>query len=174
MRVRAAVPAIVLRGALLAFSVLTVDALRAPTLWLGVTVVTAVAGAVLPRTMAAWIPIAAIGLTMLMSDAQPGRVALALFAVHLIHVVAGICWAIPWQSRVQLSVLWPSVRRFALVQLVVQPCALAVVLLPRITDAGYGWLAPLGAVVLVALAVLLRRSHESPERPDGPNVRGPS
>lgn len=163
MRVRAGVPALVLRGALLVLSVLAVGMLDAPPLWFGVAVATAVAGAVLPWTMAAWAPIAGIVLALLMVEPSPGRTAFALFAAHLIHVLAGICWAIPWQSRVHPAVLWPSIRRFGLWQLLVQPCALAVGLLPRVTGPGYDWLAPLGAVVLVVIVVLMRRGHDDVE-----------
>lgn len=160
LRVPGGVPMLVVRFLLFAFSVAALLLLDAYPLWLWVAVVTAALGAIMPVTLAAWGPIVCIAVTLLTAEPSAGRAAFALFAVALIHLLASLAWVIPWRSRVRPAAIRPSARRFLAIQAIVQPVVLAVGLIPRLTGAGFAWLAPLGAVALVGIAVLLRRAHD--------------
>lgn len=91
-----------------------------------------------------------------------------MLLVPAIHVLASVSLEIPISSRVALAVLWPSLARFLVVQLLAQPVVFGVwVLAPSNVDHGIAALAPLAAVALVLgvlLAVRAVRRSDAPRK----------
>ncbi|GGF33008.1 hypothetical protein GCM10010922_05090 [Microbacterium sorbitolivorans] len=121
------------------------------------SIVLAVAGAVFPRTGLSWVALLVVPLALLVGDASPARTAIAIAAVHLGHVLATLCLAIPGRSRAALAALAPTARRWIGVQLVSQVVAAAILLVPRADGSGLAWAAPIGAIAVAGLAYLLLR-----------------
>ncbi|MFD4960993.1 hypothetical protein [Microbacterium sp. NPDC058389] len=149
-RVRAGVPAVLLRVLLVAVTVAGAWSLVPVPLWRGVAVVAAVIGAVVPRSLGGWIGGACVGLGMVFADPQPAQTAIAVLVVHAIHVLASLTWTVPALSWISVRALAPTLRRFIAVQLVAQALAfgIAVLTTPE-TGAGISWAALAGAAVLV-------------------------
>lgn len=155
-------------------------------MWWAIAAAAATLSVLVPRSMASWIGIACLPMGLILTAPSAGRTALAVLLIHLAHVVAAWAWAVPWRSRIRMSVLMPGLRRLLLIQAIAQSVAALVVLaLPPLQGPGFAWLAPLGAAVLTgASAVTLRlsaagRAAAAPalERPEGapePDVGGRS
>ncbi len=174
-RLRVAVPGVVLRIVLLLLVTAASFALVPVTFWRVIAIVAVVVGIVLPGTLATWaaIPVFVIGL--LLGEPDPGRTAIAVLVLPLVHTLGGLVLHIPPRSRVQLRVLALVLRRFLLVQLISQPLALVVGLLPRVSGVGFAWLAPVGGLLLVAVAIIaLRAFREPPGGARDADVRGRS
>lgn len=173
-RVRAAVPGITVRLLILAIVWGGAVVLVPFPLWQGVAVVAALVAVALPRSLAAWFGAACLVLGVLLTESDPGRTALAVLLVPAIHVLASVSLEIPISSRVALAVLWPSLARFLVVQLLAQPVVFGVwVLAPSNVDQGIAALAPLAAVALVLgvlLAVRAVRRSDAPRKV--PEVQG--
>ncbi|MFT4135265.1 hypothetical protein [Microbacterium sp.] len=128
-------------------------------LWQWLCVGAAAVAALVPRTMAAWLAAAMLALGLLLVPPELWRTAVVVGAVHAVHVLGSLALAIPVRSRVQLRVLVPTVRRFVAIQAVSQSVVLAAgVVLPAAGDVALPWAAPVGALALLGVALLLLRS----------------
>ncbi|HLT67880.1 MAG TPA: hypothetical protein VKZ73_08420 [Microbacterium sp.] len=155
-----ATPGFVLRagGVLLVAAAALV--LQPVTFWQVSFVLAAIAGAVFPRTGLAWAALLVAPLALLMQDISPWRTAIAIVVVHLGHVLAGLNLVIPGRSRVALAALRPTALRWLAVQLASQGVAAAVLTIPRADGSGIAWVAPVGALAVALLAVVLLRRTE--------------
>lgn len=166
VRIGGSIPALVIRVLLVLVGGGAALLLNPYPLWQGIGIVAVVVGAVFPQTYIAWGSAASIALGILLAEPSPGRTAAALLGIHLVHVLGCLCATIPWRSRVAVRALRPTLRRFLLVEVIAQPIALLAAFLPALGTDGYAWLAPAGAAIVVALAILVLRSErdEKPER----------
>ncbi|WP_243225954.1 hypothetical protein [Microbacterium sp. CIAB417] len=123
--------------------------------WQAIAVIAVVAGAILPQTGLAWFAMLVLPFALLTQPPDLGRACLAVLAVHAGHVLATLSLTMPVRSRIALRALRPTARRFAVAQAIGQAAAACAVLLPAADGAGAAWIAPVGAVGVVALAVLL-------------------
>ncbi|WP_431806300.1 hypothetical protein [Microbacterium paraoxydans] len=148
------VPGAAPRALVVALVLVGVLTLHPTPFWRGVAVVAALVGSVLPRSLGAWAGAACLPFGLLLSEPAPERTALAVLLVHAIHVLGSLSLTVPAVSRLTLASLWPTARRFLVVQLVAQPLSLGVWLLaPTGVERGAAWLAPAAAVVLLAAVV---------------------
>lgn len=190
-RVGGAVPGITIRLLIVAIVWGGVVVLIPVPLWQAVAVVAALVAVVLPRSLAAWAAAGCLVFGVILTDPAPERTALAVLLVPAIHVLASLSLVVPLSSRLALAVLWPSLARFVVIQLLAQPVVLGVWLLaPSQVDRGAAWLAPLAAVALllgVLLALGAATRSDRPRQtgvgagggpveatPRGADVRGPS
>lgn len=149
-RVPWGVPAVLLRVLLVAVTAPGAMLLVPVPLWRGVAITAAVVGAVVPRSLAAWIGGACVGLGMLFADPQPAQTAIAVLVVHAIHVLASLAWTVPAGSWISLRALLPTLRRFVVIQLVAQSLAFGIAMLTSPAQArGMAWAAVAAAAVLV-------------------------
>jgi len=185
-RVRAGMPAVLLRVLLVAGTAAGAMVLVPVPLWRGVAIAAAVVGAIVPRSLAGWGGAACVGLGMLFADPDPAHTAIGVLVVHAIHVLASLSWIIPASSWISVRALVPTLRRFVAVQLIAQPLAFGVALLaaPE-TGTGIAWAALTGAALLVLAVAFglhaLRRAdadapavHSAPPGRSGADVGGPA
>lgn len=97
-----------------------------PTGWLIAVAVAALVGAVLPHLGGLWAAAGALVVILAIEPADPWRTAIAIAAVHLLHVLASLLLVVPPLGRVALRALRPTGIRFVLFQAVGQLAALAV------------------------------------------------
>lgn len=152
-----AVSGAVLRGVAVALVAAAALALQPPPFWQAAAVLAAVTGAVFPRTGLFWVALLVVPLALLMDEVSLWRTALAIAVVHAGHVLATLSLAIPARSRVALSALRPASVRWAGIQVISQAVAGAALIVPRAEGAGLAWAAPVGALAVALLAVLLLR-----------------
>ncbi|GGO61050.1 hypothetical protein GCM10010910_07940 [Microbacterium nanhaiense] len=152
-----AVSGVVLRAAAVAVAAGAAAALQPAPFWQVTLVLVAVAGAVLPRSGMAWVALLVLPVALLAGEVSPWRTAVAIAAVHALHVLASLALAIPARSRVALAALRPTAARWLGVQLVSQLVAAAVLVMPRAVGAGIAWAAPVGALAVALLAIILLR-----------------
>lgn len=153
----AAMPALVLRIAGVAVVAAVALILQPALFWQILFVAVAVVGAIFPRTGLAWGGLIIAPLSLVTDDISLGHTALALAAVHLGHALASLNLVIPAFSRVSLAALVPTARRFIAVQVISQVLVAAVLLVPRAEGSGLAWAAPVGAVGVALLVLLLLR-----------------
>ena len=130
--------------------------------WIIAVGVLAVLGAALPQMGGLWMAAAALAGALALQAPDPLRTAVAIGAVHLLHVLASLILAVPPTARITLRALAPTGIRFAVIQAVAQGIALAVGLLPRGGGMPLAVLAA-GAAVLTLAAIgprmLQKRRH---------------
>ncbi|MGF2947750.1 hypothetical protein [Microbacterium alcoholitolerans] len=140
--------------ALLAFAVLTATGagvlLDAPTGWLIVIAVAALFGAALPHLGGLWAAAGAIVVVLAIEPAEPWRAAVAIAAVHLLHVLASLLLVVPPRGRVALRALRPTGIRFLLCQTAGQLAALAVAGLAGAGQVPFAVIEGAAAVLLIA------------------------
>ncbi|MFE6994449.1 hypothetical protein ACFVAE_00660 [Microbacterium sp. NPDC057659] len=150
-QVPASVPGTIVRLALVAVTVAAAFTVIPLPMWRGIAILAAVASVLVPRTMVGWVAAAGVPIGLFVTEPSPTRTALAVLFVHAIHVLAGIGLTISLRSQVALRALLPSARRFAVIQLIAQPIAFGgSVLVAGAAGTAIAWLAPLGAVMLLA------------------------
>lgn len=158
LKAKGAIPGSALR--ILLFLVIAGSAfVLLPATWLRfVPAILAVAAAIYPSSLCAWLALALLPIGMLASDSDPWRASAAVFAVHAIHILAAQTLAIPARARVQLRALLPTGIRFLWIQALSQAVVLIMLLLMPNAGIGFAWLAPVGAAALLGLAALLLKS----------------
>lgn len=129
IRTDASVPAAVLRLAFIAFVALAALMLIPVVGWQIAAVAMAALGVLLPQIFGGWFAIGCLAVGMLMSEPSIWRALVAVFVVHVIHVISSLLFVIPWQGRVVLAALRPTLRRLLMVQLVAQPLTLLIMVL---------------------------------------------
>lgn len=125
--------------------------------WQIIALLLVLVGAVLPQTGAAWFAMVIVPFALIVQPADLWRACLAVFVVHLGHVLATMSLTMPARSQVALQALRPTAMRFIGVQGIAQLGAITAVLLPSADATGIAWLAPIGAAAVVGVAVLLLR-----------------
>jgi hypothetical protein len=97
---------------------------------------------------------------MLVSEPDLGRAMLAVFIVHLIHVLTSLTLVVPRGSRVVLAALRRSGVRLVAVQTIAQPVTVAALLVTAGAAGATPWAVVAAAVaVAAAAAVLISGSH---------------
>lgn len=153
IEVGAAVPGWVLRLLAVVVAAAAMWMLQLPwPLWIA-CVLGMLIGAVRPATFLLWAGLAGVPLSLLLAEPHAGRTAVALLAVHLVHVLASLAQTILAAATVQLRALRPTVARLIGVQLIAQAVAAAAMLLPAPGAHGIAWAAVLGAAAVGALVL---------------------
>ena len=174
VRVRGAVPGVLVRMLVLALIVVGAVTLVPFPVWQVVAVAAGGVAAVFPRSLAAWAAAACLPFSLLLSAPSAGATAVTMLLVHAIHVVASWSLVVPVWSRTSLRAWGPSLGRFAVVQLIAQPVAYGAALLAEgsgISD--LSWMAPLaaGALLLGILLALRAVRRADREAEAGPSSR---
>ncbi|MFK4789791.1 hypothetical protein [Microbacterium sp. ZW T5_56] len=171
VQVGPAVPVVALRAALLLILCAAAWWMSAEPVLGWLVAATAVAGAVLPRSLGTWIALGFLIASNLLVAADSVRTAVLIVVISITHGFGSLVLVTPWRARITVRALRPTLRRILLIQIVTQPVALFIGLVPVIRTTGA---VPLAAVVSVlgaaALAALVYRLM----RPSGSNVRGPA
>ncbi|MEJ1086833.1 hypothetical protein WDU99_00700 [Microbacterium sp. Mu-80] len=121
-----------------------------PIGWLIVIAVAAVLGAALPHLGGLWVAAGAIVVVLAIEPAHPWRTAVAIAAVHLLHVLASLLMVIPPRARVALRALRPTGIRFIVFQAAGQLAALAVAGIAGAGQLPFAMIA--GATAVLAIA----------------------
>lgn len=138
-------------------------------LWAAVGAVCVVVGACWPRTMTTWAAIGIVALGLLLRPADPGATALAVLVVHVAHVAGSLSLSVSPRALVTVRALRPTFRRFAVIQVLSQTIALAVLVVPTVAGPGWPIAAVIGAIALGGAVVVLVRAGE---RRDGSGRSG--
>ncbi|MFD5215164.1 hypothetical protein [Microbacterium sp. NPDC058345] len=158
-----AIPGHTLRAVAIGVAVGAAILLSAPVGWVVVIGLVCAVGAVWPQTAGVWLAAAGAGLMLLLNEPHPARAAVAIAAVHLLHVLASLTSVIPMRAAVSLRALAPTGIRFAWMQGIGQAASLVVHLLPRGPAVPFAVLAGAGASLTVGVLAgrMLRaqRSH---------------
>lgn len=112
---------------------------------------------VAPNHVPAWLLLLTLGLSQLWRHPSATDVVyyLLLAAVHLLHVLSGLARLLPWRGRMQVSAFAPPLRRYLLVQAVVQPVAAGALIAFGRGPGGVTGLSIAAALLLCAVAVAL-------------------
>lgn len=170
MRTQVAIPSLVLRIGFIVFVGAAALLLVPVMMWQIAAVVTAALGVFFPQTFGTWMAIVCISIGMVMSEPSIWRAMIAVFVVHICHVISSLLLALPIRSRVVLAALVPTIRRLLLVQIIAQPLTLVVMLAVDVSgdtslDFGVGELAPIiGAGALAVFAILFLTRMKRRER----------
>jgi len=97
--------------------------------WLGVLLVAALVGVVLPFTAGVWISAVVLIGALLTQPASFATVAITAAAVHALHVLGSLLLVVRVSSRVSLRALAPTAKRFVFIQLFTQALGVVVGLL---------------------------------------------
>jgi hypothetical protein len=105
-------------------AVLCVLVLERPV-WLVVGLLLAAGGTFLPALVSRWWVLLVLGLSQLWREPSVSDVAfyVLLAGVHLLHVIGSLAHQLPWHARMQRVAFTRPLRRFVLVQLVMQAVA---------------------------------------------------
>lgn len=128
-------------------------------LWLVIGLLLAIAGTLVPHLVPTWWLLLVLGLSPLGREPSVSDVAyyVLLAGVHLLHVLGSLTRLLPWDGRMQVVVLAPSLRRFVFVQAGVQPVAVGALFVFSGESGTVPWLSILAAAVLVFVAAVLAR-----------------
>lgn len=131
--------------------------------WQFATVGLALVGMLLPQSLGGWLSIGCLAIGMLLAEPGTWQAMLAVFAVHMLHVLSSLLPVIPWRGRVVIVALWPTLRRLILVQLIAQPATFIVMLVHESGTTAIGGAALVGAAALAVFAVafLIRAGRHS-------------
>lgn len=158
LRTAASVPALVLRVGFVGI-VAVAALLLVPVIgWQVIVVAAAVLGTILPQSFGGWFSIAGIAVGMLMSEPSLWRALVAVLAVHVIHALSSLLLAMPWNSRVVLAALRPTLRRLLLVQIVAQPLTILAMLAFTDESISVAGATVMGAGALAVFAILFIRT----------------
>lgn len=125
-------------------------------------VVALVVGAVFPDTFLTWVGICVGAINVLFGEPTIISTMVAVFAVHLLTVITSLALVLPWRGVMTVRAIAPTLRKFAIVQVVAQPLAVGAALLggQRIGD-GLPWMTLVAGLVIVALACGLTLDSEA-------------
>ncbi|WP_040164544.1 hypothetical protein [Microbacterium gorillae] len=158
LRIGPWMPVWVLGAVMVLVGVGTALVLGGPLFWVGMVAAATIIGVVVPRLLTAWGAAALVGLTLLFGPVDGARTALAVFGVHLLVVLASLVLPFPLGGRIALSALRASGVRFLTIQVPAQLLGLLATLIAGSAGGvSFGWLAPAGAAVVVALVLLTVR-----------------
>lgn len=128
-------------------------------LWLAIGLLLAIAGTLMPSLVPTWWLMLLLGLSQLGREPSVSDVAyyVLLAGVHLLHVLGSLTRLLPWDGRMQLVALAPSLRRFVFVQAVAQPVAAGALFAFVGAPGTVPGLSILAAAVLCVTAAVLTR-----------------
>lgn len=154
------VPTAMLHGFVLAVATALCLLALEPPFWRAVGLMLAVVGTVVPRRVPLWWLLLLLGLSQLGQEPSVTDVTfyLLLVGVHLLYVLGGLARLMPWDARMQVGALVQPMRRFVLVQAVVQPVAVGVLLAFGGGPGTVPGLSIVASVVLGVVAVMLVRA----------------
>lgn len=138
--------------------------------WRAVAMLLAVGRIAVPSVIAPWWPLLAFGVSQLWREpsATDPRFYLLLGGIHLLHVLGSLASVLPWHGRMQVVALVRPLRRFVLVQALVQPVAVTALLLFGRERGTVTGLSVLSAVLVgMVAAVLARRMGRDAAGPGG-------
>jgi hypothetical protein len=152
------VPGWALRALFALVAVALSAALTVPGLWLSVALLLAAAAVVVPRWLTAWFLIGGLVLSLLVRDQSfaDWRPYLLIAGAHALHILGSWMLVIAPTAKVQPAVLWPSARRFLLIQIPIQAVAAGALALTTAVSGGpvLGLAVVAGAGVLALVIVL--------------------
>lgn len=161
----ASVPAAALHVVFLAVATVLCALVLASPFWIAVGLSLAIAAILLPKLVPAWWLLLLLALSQLWREPRVTDVAfyLLLAGVHLLHLLDGLARLLPWDGRVQVVAIRRPLRRFVLMQAVVQAVAVGALFAARGGPGTVPGLSILAALVLGLLAVVLVRSLRQAE-----------
>lgn len=129
-------------------------------LWLAIGLLLAIAGTLVPNLVPTWWLMLLLGLGQLGRGPSVTDVAyyVLLAGVHLLHVLGSVTRLLPWDGRVQLVALTPSLRRFVFVQAVAQPVAVGALFVFGGESGTVTWLPIVAAAMLGVVAAVIARA----------------
>ena len=93
--------------------------------YLGVGLLLAVSGTLVPQRVPSWWLLLVLGVSQLWRE--PSRTDVSFYVllagVHLLHLLGGLARLVPWRGRMQVTAFISPVRRYLLVQLFAQATA---------------------------------------------------
>ncbi len=139
--------------------------LTSPSL-LAIGLLLAMLGTFAPNQVPAWWLLLLLGLSQIWRKPSATDVVyyLLLAGVHLLHVLSSIARVLPWNGRLQVRTIVRPLRRYVLVQAVVQPVAGGALLAFDRGPGGVTGLSILAAGILCTVAVVLGRTRR-PSQP---------
>jgi hypothetical protein len=132
--------------------------LTQPGFWLSIALLLTIAAVVVPRTLSAWFLIGVLTFSVLLRDQSVAdwRAYALIAGAHALHVIGSWMLVMRPSTSLQPAALWPSARRFLLIQAPVQVVAAGALALTGAP--GHGSLLPLAVVAgcgILALTVAL-------------------
>ncbi|WP_223690597.1 hypothetical protein [Leifsonia poae] len=151
------VPAWSLRALFAVVAIALCAALAGSELWLVVSLALALAAVVVPRWMTAWFLIGVLVLASLLHGQAltDWRTYTLIAGAHALHLLASWMLVVAPGARLQPAALWPSTRRFLLIQIPVQLVAVGALALATTASAGFAWLAVVGGLAIAGVVALL-------------------
>lgn len=122
-----------------------------PTGWLIAMGIAALASGLVPQIGGTWMAAAALAVFLLSDAPAPARTAIAIVAVHLLHVLGSLLLVVSLRARIALRALRPTGIRFVVVQAIAQAAALLVAVLPQSGTLPLAVVAGAAAVLAVAI-----------------------
>jgi hypothetical protein len=162
---RAPIPGAAARVALVAVAVALALLVYGPRGWFYVGVLLALLAAAVPDYLLGWLLIVFLALGELGHRVTlDWRILVLIAGVHLLHVLAGLSYVVPWRSWLSPAALRAPLRRFLAIQLPCQLTAVAALGLLAPAAGGHrpltlGVFALAGAGALALLALLLLRGR---------------
>jgi hypothetical protein len=146
------VPGWALRALFAVVAVALSVALAVPGFWLSVAMLLAATAVAVPRWLTAWFLIGGLALSLLVRDQSfaDWRPYVLIGGAHALHILGSWMLVIAPTAKVQPAVLWPSARRFLLMQVPVQAVAAGALALTTAVSGG----SVLGLAVVAGAAVL--------------------
>ena len=152
------VPGWALRALFAVVAVALSIALAAPGFWLSVALLLAATAVVTPRWLTAWFLIGGLVLSLLVREQTfaDWRPYVLIAGAHALHILGSWMLVVAPSAKVQPAVLWPSARRFLLIQIPVQLVAVgALALTTAVSGGSVLALAAVAGAAVLALVVAL-------------------
>lgn len=127
-------------------------------LWLWMSLALTAAAVAMPRWLTAWFLIVVLSFSVLARDQSVAdwRPYALIAGAHALHIIASWMLVVAPRARLQPAALWPSARRFLLVQIPVQAVAAgALALTTTVSGGALAALAVVAGVAIVLLVILL-------------------
>jgi hypothetical protein len=152
------VPGWALRALFAVVAVALSIGLAAPGFWLSVALLLAATAVVMPRWLTAWFLIGGLVLSLLVREQTfaDWRPYVLIAGAHALHILGSWMLVVAPSAKVQPAVLWPSARRFLLIQIPVQLVAVgALALTTAVSGGSVLALAAVAGAAVLALVVAL-------------------
>ncbi|MFT4233757.1 MAG: hypothetical protein QM607_01930 [Microbacterium sp.] len=150
------IPVAVLRLLLAVIPTVAAAVLLPTDSWMALAILPVI-GAAFLHSRLSYAALAVIAIGVLISDPSAWRIAVAVLAVHAVHVLVTLCCAIPGHASISWRALRPTGIRFIVIQAIAQLVGLVASSLQRAEPRPA--LALVGALALVAVAVVLTVSN---------------
>ncbi|MFF1878840.1 hypothetical protein [Leifsonia sp. NPDC058230] len=161
------VPGWALRALFAVVAVALSIALAVPGFWLTVAVLLAGVAVAAPQWLTAWFLIGGLALSLTTHEQSfsDWRPYVLIAGAHALHILASWMLVVAPTAKVQPAVLWPSARRFLIIQLPVQALAVgALAVTTAVSGGDVLGLAVISGVAVLALVVALAALLVRPPR----------